>query len=594
MVGAGRARRWRCALLAALLSILATAGCQSTPDRQGPDLSLPGAGADPAALLRQAEGAGPERRAALLLEAARLFADAGDRQASADALARVEPALLPRGGLDPYYLLQAQLLLAADAGVSDQRSLREAAAWLSRLSSAANETVEAQLLQAELCARQGNPRCALERAMPLPAEARVNDRIWQYLTAAASLDTIANPPAGDERHNGWWQLKRDMVEARSLAEQRRRFDAFRAARPDHPAAQVPPNALAALATPLWRPRHIGLLLPLSGSLARAGRAVRDGFLAAHLDAAERPRPQVTVYDTAGAPLAGLLEEAAADGVDLLVGPLAKERAAEFAALPRQIPALCLNNVPGDASVPAASLLRLSLAIEDEAGTTARRLERDGHRRVVVFYNADDWSRRAFRRLEQDWPHALTGQALVDLRTVTEAVGRAMAVAASGERHQQLQDLLGTSLEFVPRARQDLDAVVALVDNDEASALVPALKFHFASDLPVYASSQTVRGADADDLAALRGFQVAELPWFLGADALYEVLAEPFDLAGNPFASLYALGADAARVSARVGHLLLTGDAQLLGSTGLLTLEADGRLRRELDWGMPRGGRLRPL
>jgi len=570
-------------------------GCQSTPDRGPVDLSLPGAGTDPALLLRQAETAGPERRASLLLEAARLFEAAGDRDAAADALTRVEPALLPRDGLDPYYLLHAQLLLAADSGrIADEGALREAADWLARLSPGASDSVEARLVQAELCVRRDDPRCALQRLLPLPAQPQVSDRIWQALTAATTFEALDALPAGDARQAGWWQLKRDLVRAGSLAEQRRRYNAFRASRPDHPATLAPPAALAALSEPLWRPSHIGLLLPLSGSLARAGRAVRDGFLAAHLEFAELPRPRVTVYDSAGAGLDGLLEQAAADGVDLLVGPLAKERAAEFVALPRQIPALCLNSVPPEAPRPAASLLQLSLAIEDEASTTARRLERDGHRRVVVFYNADDWSRRALRQLEDDWPHALTRQTLVDLRTITEAVGRAMAVSDSSDRHQQLQELLGTAIEFMPRARQDLDAVVALVDNDEANALVPALKFHFASDLPVYASSQTVRGADAEDLAALRAFRVAELPWFLGADALYGLLAEPFDLTSNPFASLYALGADAARVSARVGHLLATGDAQLLGSTGLLTLEADGRLRRELDWGRLDAGRLRPL
>ena len=87
---------------------------------------------------------------------------------------------------------------------------------------------------------------------------------------------------------------------------------------------------------------------------------------------------------------------------------------------------------------------------------------------------------------------LTVQPFTDLRTITESVGTAMHVAGSQSRRDELARLLGEELEFLPRAREDVDAVVALIDNTEANALVPALRFHFASDLPVYASSQTTR------------------------------------------------------------------------------------------------------
>ena len=57
----------------------------------------------------------------------------------------------------------------------------------------------------------------------------------------------------------------------------------------------------------------------------------------------------------------------------------------------------------------------------------------------------------------------------------------------------------------------------------------------------------------------------------------------FDLETDTYASLYALGADAFRVSARLGAMTGGGPTRVLGSTGVLTLGEDGRMARELDW-----------
>ena len=136
----------------------------------------------------------------------------------------------------------------------------------------------------------------------------------------------------------------------------------------------------------------------------------------------------------------------------------------------------------------------------------------------------------------------------------------------------------------------MDAVVALIDNGEANALVPALRFHFADDLPVYASSQAARRTRSGALTSLTGFKVSELPWFLRGDPVYAELAVALDLEGNPFASLVALGADAFRLSERQEQLPAL---PLLGSTGLLMAGANGRYERALAWGVVAGDDIRP-
>jgi hypothetical protein len=171
--------------------------------------------------------------------------------------------------------------------------------------------------------------------------------------------------------------------------------------------------------------------------------------------------------------------------------------------------------------------------------------------------------------------------LPDLRTVTEGVGTAMHIEASEARHAELQSLLGMPLQFRARSRSDVDAIVTLVNAVEVTALVPALRYHYADRIPAFATGQTLQGANESTLRAMNRFNVVELPWQIPGSPGYQALAGAFPLAGNPFASMYGLGADALRLVDRVHPDNRGGTTQILGNTGVLTLQADGRFSREL-------------
>ena len=136
-----------------------------------------------------------------------------------------------------------------------------------------------------------------------------------------------------------------------------------------------------------------------------------------------------------------------------------------------------------------------------------------------------------------------------------------------------------------------EEVGLLVTQLEASALVPALKFHFADQIPVYATSQTVRGASPERLRDLAGFRVSELPWFALETPSYRALDDAFALAGSPFAALYALGVDAFRLAERLPLVLDGSMTELLGSTGELSFTPSGRVQRRLARAEVRAGRV---
>lgn len=456
-------------------------------------------------------------------------------------------------------------------------------------------TVSMAMADAEALAAQAGSAAAADAliaaasqlTLSSPQRQLLHNALWAHLSRVGSAEARVYAESGSNDARGWWRLAHELRTSTTLAAHNRRLRAWQQAHPDHPATAVPPAALTASLTGPRAVTRVGLLLPLSGSLARAGRTVRDGFIASYLSNRDDVAYAVTVYDTAAEPMASLYERALAAGEQVLIGPLAKEAAVALNALDPEVPVLALNYL--DDQIPAPALLQLGLAIEDEAYTLTGWLEDAGMHRLLLFHNREDWSARAMRAIRESWPGLLEVQTLEDIRTVTESVGVAMRVAESHRRRDELQALLGEPLEFSPRARGDVDAIVALVTSLEATALVPALRFHFAEGVPVFATSQTVRGMTTERMSTLNGFRVSELPWFVTGDPLFADLNGAFSLDGNLFVALYALGADAFRLADRLPLLLDGSMVGLLGSTGELTRLPDGRIQRELARTIIRGG-----
>lgn len=480
------------------------------------------------------------------------------------------------------------------------------------------------LLTSEACEQNGNHLCAIEAmaryisaqpatgypaghqgSAPPPGRQALHDRLWRLTAALSPVQVTAL--AKDHDLAPLWQLRQALSSSRSAREQVAELNAWMNRWSDHAFVSALPGSLARLLQ-LNPSRHrVGLFVPLSGPLGSAGRAVRDGFIAAYFDDTAPGKPALRIYDSAANPIPTLYEQGLVDAVDLIVGPLNKHRLAALSRLHPELPVLGLNYLegttgthretdPGAGSDAAAGatrggeFLQMGLAIEDEAATISRRLLSEDVQRLLAVHGTEDWAVRGVQALAAGWPHDLELQAFADVRTITESVGEAMQVAASLQRREELQRLLNTSLEFMPRARTDLDGVVAFVNHIEAAALAPALKFHYPGSIPVYASSQSVRGASA--LGELNGFQVAEMPFNLYSDPLWNAVQQAFDGRRGNTAALHALGMDAYLI---VNHWQWIADHEpLYGATGKLQRAEDGRIQRTLAWGSVTRGKVRAM
>lgn len=477
---------------------------------------------------------------------------------------------------EPIQLTDAQLQADQDSGSMDAQTSKPIPAITAPALSTSNPIA--------------NPALSSNQ-QPMSAEQQHNNEIWHYVNRTPLHQTanLAATTPGAQR--GWWQLQLAAVSGFRGADQQVAVSQWQRSNGAHPAQYPWPTALAQLLQPGPQPQRIALLLPLSGPLEAAGKAVRNGFVSAYLH--NEGQIEVEVFDSNAQPIEQTFSQIQQWQADVVLGPLAKGNLERINALDPSMPVLGLNYL-ADNQPTSANLFQLGLAIEDEADTLVAKLLADGFERILVLHNEQDWAVRAANQVSRTWPHNISVEPFADVRTVTEAVGRGMFIDASQLRSQRIYRLIDSHIEFTPRARTDLDAVVAIMDNTQANALVPALKFHFASKLPVYASSQTVRGAKQPKVAPLAGFRVSELPWLMLTEPLQRTVQDSFKLKGSSLSSLYALGADAYRVADRLPILSISTDLGMLGNTGALWVDGQRRFHRQQQWGVVSGGKLVPM
>ncbi|MBS0364460.1 MAG: penicillin-binding protein activator [Proteobacteria bacterium] len=347
--------------------------------------------------------------------------------------------------------------------------------------------------------------------------------------------------------------------------------------------------------------HIALLLPITGRANSAAVSVRDGFLTAYYQVPPAQRPALRIYDTGVQSVADALAEATHQGAVFIVGPLIREEVVAAAQrADRHVPLLALNYLPAEQASPA-DFFQYALSPENEARLAAQRVLQDHHRRGVALVPAGDWGNRvlaAFRQELLAGGGELVGTGVIDsARTdfsapITEVLG----ISASKARYRRLESVLGSKLQFEPRRRGDIEFIFSPAQANIERQLRPQLRFHYAGDIPAYATSD----AFEPDLRAnddLDGLMFPDMPWMLGGDLPDAVRAAAREAwpSGGPYRGrLYAFGYDAWLLAQALQHRGVANNVSVEGLTGRLTLDDERRVHRELSWVQIHGGEPRPL
>ncbi|WP_227506117.1 penicillin-binding protein activator [Marinobacter psychrophilus] len=582
------------AIAGLLAAILLTAGCAGV-DLQSQVVSTPAQALELASQERNQDTA--QR---YLLRIASRFQQQGDHQGARKLLQSEQLA-------QPLPELASQKRLLAMNGAVTLKDQTWAQQITANLSTDSFMEVTPELLnragnlQAQTLALVGNPLEAAKTLIALTqADSSANaqplhDRIWQLLKTISNiqLSSADSREIGYEAQ-GWLELATQVRSpGTGFDEQGRTIRRWQSNWPGHPAAQLLPSELKLIAgLAASRPEQIVLALPLNGPLTTAGKAIRDGFLAAYFSdtSVDREATRIRVVDSKQKPFGELYQELAKQPVDLLVGPLDKDALAELGKLPSlPLQTLALNYLPPSVTAPAG-LYQFGLSAEDEARQIADRLDAEGLKRILVIIPSGEWGNRVEAALiEQMAKHS--GRIIGIQRFLREDNLRAvtadlLGINTSRDRAIDVERTIGLNIEFEARRRQDAQAIVMVAEPDTARQLNPLFAFYFAGDLPVYAPSIVYAGTPAPGRDRdLNGVIFTDIPWVLDEkNSLRDEAGSQLPGATRgQLGRLFAMGADAWHLSKRLPLLKQVPGATIDGQTGVLTMTPSGSIRRYQRW-----------
>ncbi len=432
----------------------------------------------------------------------------------------------------------------------------------------------------------------VQREAYLPEALRADNRarIWNLQLEGARFLFSESDPRYDATTRGWLALGRiarrfwsDELELNlALQDWSRQF-------PGHVAHQDywPQASELAHRTLRSAVRRVALLLPLSGRLSGAAGAVRDGFLAAHF-AGESPQLQIRIYDSSSNPVSSY-EQAAADGAELIVGPLDKQQVeAVVARNGGLLPMLALNYRDQPSAAP--QVLEYGLSPEDDARSVAARALADGHTHAIALVSDDDWGQRSLRAFHQAFTGA--GGTLLDSRIYSggprqypTTIKDLLRLNESDARAAAMQRLLGEELDTMPVRRQDAQFLFLAASPDEGRQIRPQIRFYHAADLPIYAAGRIYAGRPDPRLDKdLNGVNFCTLPWLLDASESWKPLREAISRAwpnqAERLERLYAMGNDAYLLASALRNANWSQLPPIAGATGELSLDGQ-RIVRQL-------------
>jgi outer membrane PBP1 activator LpoA protein len=601
-------------VLAVLAAALALSACPSTPRRGGPpsvdraeQMVRAGDHAGAAAVYERlaTETSGTDA-AEFNLRAARAWLTAGRALEAERVLALLPPGLTQQQSLERT-LLRIRSALAQGRGEQAWRDITAIPAPTGQQAAARYYETRQEVAIATGHLLDGiRAELSRERFIP-PGDARAAraELLGQLRAAAERGVSLAPPPGSDATVRGWLEAASVALDnSRNPTLGATRINAFRLRYPSHPAVGAlsgePGIGIDEPPSRLEPAPHLALMLPLSGRTSAPAAQIRDGFMTAYYQLPAASRPRLRVYDTAATSIADSIAEATANGAEFIVGPLTREEVIAAAELMSSRPEiLALNFLPTDHPRPQ-NFFQFALSPEDDARTVARHVAASGRRRGVIVTPEGDWGARVAAAFEEELRAAggyVLGQASYGGTSRNDFGASIMQVLRTDDsnlRLQRIQSTIGQKLELQPRRRPDIQFIFAPSSQPATARLLrPQLRFHLAGagqgDIPTYTLGDAYEPHPTAN-QEIEGMMFPDMPWMLGDQGLSGEVRQAANAAfGDSPARrgrLFAFGFDAFRIAAS-----LQRDRPLdpRGLTGTLSLDEQGRVRRELDWVRIRSG-----
>lgn len=407
--------------------------------------------------------------------------------------------------------------------------------------------------------------------------------------------------------------------------------------PTHPASMHLPRELNFDQDNVVRKKgkKVALLLPLQGRFNVFGEVVRAGYMAAARFYPDEDPQDILVLDTTTKSIPRLINEAKAQGVELIVGPLLKEDVTKLVKQPNEIPILALNKPKRRRHFPfiansGPQMCYFSLSPENEAMDAARHIFKQGKRQVLIITAKTPLSHRIIAAFDREWKRLNAGQGQIYVQyfesadKLKEAMNRGVGLPVGGDPvNLSLSDsgILGRKGRFVAaddlqqkryfNANNEIDAIYVFATQEELEFIKPMLEMQspvlFGEQVtyagkdsvvksvpPIYTSSRSqIANGSPDYRYEMENVQFSDIPLLVAKNAILSALPSKIQR-DYSLARLYAMGIDAWRLANRFERLQTSKNMILEGLTGTITILANCEMDRKLPWRVYKRGKVRTV
>ncbi len=442
-------------------------------------------------------------------------------------------------------------------------------------------------------------RAALETLLDDPVEILENqETLLRDLQELSPTDlTYLSDNASNETMRGWFTLAYIAVSAADAEQAKHQLTIWQKRFSDHPVqSSIVDTILSKQPEALGRPNQIAFILPMKGRIAKPARAIKNGFLAAYYaDPNVGHRPSIKFYDEGHDPsqITTIYQQAIDEGADFVIGPLNKAAVSNLAAYSNLTGAVLTLNYGDSIDTVPDNFFQLSLSPEQEAIHVAEHAWLDGHTKAASIVPDSPWGTRVYNAFKNRWEEL--GGIIVENQTYNTKksdygvpIKQLLNIDESEQRFRALRKTVKTKLEFEPRRRKDVDFIFMAAFARQGRLLRPQLRFHRASDIPVYATSHVYSGSlnpgmDRD----MNGVKFSDMPWTLRgasqANKLKAQIAKTWPSASQRYVRFFALGVDAFNIIPEINRLRRSKFGAFQGETGVLYLDVNNRFQRRLLW-----------
>ena len=560
----------------------------------------------PDAYLQAAQQSSGLQKQTLLLQATAAYFYYADFSSGRQSLYQVNVKQLDDLNKTQYQLLNTRLAL------HDQQAKRALATISNLISSPGlSKKMKIEALQLQATAQQqlklpaDSIKTRIQLTPLLTDESRDNNQrnIWQLLvtlpteTLTNLQQNISNPIL-----QGWAALALITRQYNNAPQQLlQQLRNWQTQFPSHPARNLVTTDINKFAPLMQTPQRVALLLPLQGPIAPQADAILNGFLSAYYRAKTLhfPVPTIKIYDTSTVSIVQQYHQAITDGANFVIGPLTKANVQLLKTNTRiLVPTLALNYDTDNENVPN-NLYEFALSPQNEALAVSKRATQLGYLNALTITPAGKWGENIAATFNQQW-QAYNRQVI---KTITftpkehlkSTIATLLNINQSYARRNALQKIIGKKVKFSARRRQDIDFIFLNAFPQSAQQIIPLLRFYYAGNIPVFATSQIYNGyPNPQRNRDLDSVQFPIMPWAINpspqAATLRQQAQQLWPTNFRHASLLYAFGIDAYTLMTRMGQLQTFAKFGIVANTGTLFIDPEHRIYRQLEWAEFKSGK----